>query len=193
MPRRSHSAVWSSSMSSPPSVTEGGAIGSGIRAAHEAAVGIEPDAMGVAEEIVPLLAHLYVVAAGGEVAREGGLVAALEIEGSRGRAPRTAIEPARRFHARLRPQAAVEPSREKCGLRLGLALAAHGSVDEARSARLQIHGGDERMHRQLPRRERVGLGRIEGEERAAVLEDDTGVAGDQPRAPGEVERLDERD
>src|SRR5499426_2055731 len=137
MPRRSHSAVWSSSMSSPPSVTEGGAIGSGIRAAHEAAVGIEPDAMGVAEEIIPLLAHLHVVASGSEIAREGDFVAALEIEGSRGRAPGAAIEPARRFHACLRPQAAVEPSREECGLRLRLSLAAHGSVDEARSARLQ--------------------------------------------------------
>src|SRR5215468_11726476 len=102
MPRRSHSAVRSSSMSSPPSVTDGGAIGSGIRAAHEAAVGIEPDAMGVAEEIVPLLAHLHVVAASGKVAREGGLVAALEVESARGRAPGAAIEPARRFHARLR-------------------------------------------------------------------------------------------
>src|SRR5215470_19202191 len=125
MPRRSHSAVRSSSMSSPPSVAEGRAIGSRIRATHEATVGIEPNAMGVAEEIVPLLAYLHVVAAGGKVAHEGGLVAALEIEGSRGRAPGAAIEPARRFHARLRPQAAIEPSREECALRLGLALAAH--------------------------------------------------------------------
>src|SRR5215468_7640527 len=103
MPRRSQSAVWSSSMSNPPSVAEGGAIGPRIRATHEATVGIEPDAMGVAEEIVPLLAYLHVVAAGAEVAYEGGLVAPFEVEGSRRGAPGAAVEPARRFHAGLRP------------------------------------------------------------------------------------------
>src|SRR5262247_376092 len=113
MPRRSHSAVWSSSMSSLPSVAEGGAIGSRIRAGHEAAVGIEPDAMGVAEEIVPLLAYLHVVAAGGEVVHEAGLVAPLEVEGSRRGAPRAAVEPARRFHAGLRPQVPIEPARKE--------------------------------------------------------------------------------
>src|SRR5215831_12067037 len=151
MPRRSHSAVRSSSMSSPPSVAEGRAIGSRIRAAHEATVGIEPDAMGVAEEIVPLLAYLHVVAAGGEVAHEGSLVAPLEVEGSRRGAPRAAVEPAGRFHAGLRPQAPIEPARKERSLSLGLPLATHGPIHEARPAGLEIHGRDQRVHGPLAR------------------------------------------
>src|SRR5215831_4445180 len=193
MPRRSHSAVWSSGMSSPPSAAEGGAIGSRIRAAHKAAVGIEPDAVGVAEEIIPLLAYLHVVAARGEVVHEAGLVAPLEVEGSRRGAPGAPVEPARRFYAGLRPQVPIEPAREESSLSLGLPLAAHGPIHEARPAGLEIHGRDQRVHGPLARSQHVGLGWVERKEGTAILEDYARVAGDQPRAPREIERLDEGD
>src|SRR5262249_61232488 len=120
MPMRSHSSVSSSGMSSPPSAAEGGAIGSRILAAHKPAVGIEPDAVGVSEEIIPLLPYLHVVAARGEVVHEAGLVAPLEVEGSRRGAPGAPVEPARRFHAGLRRQVPNELAQEVSRLRRGL-------------------------------------------------------------------------
>src|SRR2546426_7301978 len=57
MPRRSQSEVRSVSMSTPSSEAERASVGSRIRAAEEAALGIEPDALGVAEQVVPLARH----------------------------------------------------------------------------------------------------------------------------------------
>jgi len=52
MPRRSQSEVRSVSMSTPSSEAERASVGSRIRATEEAALGIEPDALGVAEQVV---------------------------------------------------------------------------------------------------------------------------------------------
>src|SRR5712691_7724825 len=116
---------------------------------------------------------------------------ALPISGRR--SPRAAIDPAWRLHARLRAHAAIETARDEGGLRLRLAFPAHGPVDEARAAALEIHGGDQRVQGALAGSEDIGLAGIQREERAAILKDHAGVPGHEARAPREVHRLDERD
>src|SRR6266849_4286850 len=145
MPRRSQRGVRSASMTAPPSEAEGGTVGAGIGAANEAAVGIEPDTLRVSEEVVPLVGHVNIVAARGELNRHLWPVASFQAERASRRSPGAAIDPARRLHARLRAHAAVETARDEGGLRLRLAFASHRPVDEARAAALEIHGGDERV------------------------------------------------
>src|SRR5438445_2831839 len=193
MLRRSQSAVRSVFMSTPSSEPERASIGSRIRAAEEAAVGIEPDALGVAEQIVPLARDLDVVSARGELGRHLGAIASLEAESAGRRSPRATIDPARRLHARLRAHAAIETARDERRLRLRLAFAAHGPVDEARAAVLEIHGRDQRVQGALAGSKGIGLAGIQREERAAILKDHAGVPGHEARAPREVHRLDERD
>ena len=122
-----------------------------------------------------------------------GRIAALHAQGARGHAPGTPVEPARRLHAGLRAEPAEEATGEQRGHRLGLTLAAHGPQGGARPSALEIHGGGEGVERALAGSERVDMAGVEGEEGAAVLEQDAGVARNQPRTVGVVERLDQRD
>src|SRR5438093_1190122 len=177
-----------------PSEAEGPAVGPGVRASAEAPrLRRDPDALSVAEEVVPFLGDLDLVASCGQLPRQVGRITPLEVEAPGWRPPRAAIEPAGRLRAALGPEPALKPAGDERGLRLGLALAPHGPVDEARPAPVEIHGRDQRVHGALAGGERVGLGGIEREEGAPILEDDARVTRHEPRAPGEIERLDQRD
>src|SRR5439155_8782704 len=118
-----------------PSEAEGPAVGPGVRASAEAPrLRLDPDALGVAEEVVPISGDLDLVAPGSQLACQLGRIPPFEIEGPGRRPPGTAVEPAGRFHAGLHPEPALKPARDESGLRLGLALAPHGPVDEPRPA-----------------------------------------------------------
>src|SRR6185295_20012797 len=143
-----------------------------IRSAAKAARLLHPDAVRVAEEVVPLLAHLHVVPPRGELPRQRGRIAPFHAERARGHPPGPPVEPARRLHAGLRAKPAKEAAGEQRGYRLGLTLAAHGPQRGARPSARKIQSGGERVQRALAGRERIDVARIEAEEGATVLQHD---------------------
>jgi len=152
---------------------------------------IHDNPLRVAEEVVPLLAHLHVVPPRGELPRQRGRIAPFHAERARGHPPGPPVEPARRLHAGLRAKPAKEAAGEQRGYRLGLTLAAHGPQRGARPSARKIQSGGERVQRALAGRERIDVARIEAEEGATVLQHDARVTGDHSRAVGVVERLDQ--
>src|SRR5437773_10388727 len=112
---------------------EGSPVGPWVGAAPEA-VGIDPNELGVAHEVAPVLDDLDVVAARPQ--RLAHVVAEARLEPERPGlvAPGAPVEPARRLDRGLRPEPAVEALRDQRGLGLRLALAAHRAVDEVRAA-----------------------------------------------------------
>src|SRR5262245_11302898 len=147
----------------------------------------------MAHQIAPGVDRPHLVAAPLERGDDVGPVARFQAQRSRLLARRASEEPARGLHGLLGPHAAVDQARHQGRLGLWLALATHRSVDHARPASDEIHRGDQGVGRVLARGEPVRMGGVEREERAAVLEQDTGVAGDDPRPELVVEALDERD
>ena len=103
--------------------------------------------------------------------------AALQLEVVAGLAPGAAVQPAGRVDGFLRGHAVIQHAGGDGGLRLGLALAAHGTVDEERLAVPGQHGRVQGVEGTLAGLKAVDVRRVEGEEAAPVLEQ-------HARAPG---------
>ena len=87
------------------SEAEGPAVGPRVRASTEAPrLRLDPDALGMAEEVVPFSGDLDLVAPGSQLPCQLGRIPSFEIEGPGRRPPGTAIEPAGRFHGGLHPE-----------------------------------------------------------------------------------------
>ena len=85
-------------------------------------------------------------------------------------------EPARGGDRRRDVDAAVDEGRHDLGVDLGLGVAAHRAGHDPRAglAGAEQHPRQQRVERPLAGREHVGVGRVEAEERAAVLVVDPG-------------------
>ena len=103
--------------------------------------------------------------------------AAFQLEVVAGLAPGAAVQPAGRVDGFLRGHAVIQHAGGDGGLRLGLALAAHGAVDQEGLAVPEQHGRVQGVEGALAGLEAIDVRGVEGEEAAPVLEQ-------HPRAPG---------
>ena len=75
---------------------------------------------------------------------------------------------------------------------LGLHVASHYSEREPRLAVFRDKRGDDRVKRAFVGFETIEVGIVQGEQRSAVLQDETRLAGDHLRAEAVIVALDER-
>src|SRR5215208_5716830 len=93
--------------------------------------------------IAPWFDNSDLVACGAEATRHGVVEAIFEAKGTRFVTPGSPEQPARGLDRRLHRVPAVYQSGDECSLGLGLAFAAHRSVDESGPPPNQVHGWDE--------------------------------------------------
>src|SRR6202011_2976720 len=99
---------------------------------------------------------------------------------------------ARGFKRRLDILVEIDDVRYKLRVRLRLVPSAHNA--EGNSDLIFLHErGDDRVQRTLVTCERIRRSWIEAEQRAAVMENESGAVGDQSRAEFRVVRFDQRD
>src|SRR6266540_3115609 len=75
---------------------------------------------------------------------------------------------------------------------LRLVVAAHDPEGEKRLPVLEHHTRNQRMKWPLTRRDHIGVSRIERKERTTIVENNTGIAGDEARAKTFEQAIDER-
>ena len=119
--------------------------------------------------------------------------AALQLEVVAGLAPGAAVQPAGRVDGFLRGHAVIQHAGGDGGLRLGLALAAHGAVDEEGLAVPGQHGRVQGVEGTLAGLKAVDVRRVEGEEAAPVLEQHARAPGHDAGAEVMVDALDQGD
>src|SRR5260221_8016682 len=120
---------------------------------------------------------------GGDLPRDGVLEAQHPLEG-------VAARRVRRF---LRVAAAVDHLGEDLDVADRLVVAAHDAERHHRAAVLHGKTRDDRMHRPLARRDRVGMTGHGAEAHAAIMQDDTGFRRVDAAAETGEERVDEGD
>src|SRR5437588_3664805 len=98
----------------------------------------------------------------------------------------------RRFAGLLHVHAEIDQINQRLSMALRLVVGAHHTKREKRLAVLEDHGRDERMKGPFPRRNGIGMFGIEHKKRAPILQDDTGITGDQSRAKALKKTIDER-
>ena len=100
-----------------------GPVGAGVSAADEEPARLEPDRLRMARRVAPGLEDPHGVAAARELRGDGLAEPRLERERARRRAPRPAVDPARRLHGGLDVEAEIDDARRERDERLGLTLA----------------------------------------------------------------------
>ena len=100
---------------------------------------------------------------------------------------------AREVERFLHVQLVVHQVRHDLHVPLRLHVAAHDAERQPRASVLHHHRRHQRVERPLARRQLVGMSGRQRKEAAAILQDDPRVSGDDARAEGFVDRLDERD